>query len=278
MYPIIIIGMHRSGTSLLTELLRKAGVFVGNDVDDNFESQFFCQLNDWSMSQAGATWDNPYNMQFIDDFFIAHIQQNFNKHIHSKRIKKFGKKLSTLENFEPGWGWKDPRNTFTHPVWQRIFPDARLLHIYRNPVDVAQSLRKREQKFRTDLDSQTRTGFRKKYNERYLTHKRLYSQSLRIANIYEGIKLWEQYTGAAMKIEQNILHVSYENLLSSPEIVLKQVLNYLDCTPTIKIDSLTGNINADRKYAFLKNPELVEVHEKIKNNQLVKKLDYNQIT
>ncbi len=30
------------------------------------------------------------------------------------------------------WGWKDPRNTFTLPMWLSIFPKARVLHVLRN--------------------------------------------------------------------------------------------------------------------------------------------------
>jgi hypothetical protein len=43
------------------------------------------------------------------------------------------------------WGWKEPRNTFTLPLWLDIFPKARIIHIYRNGIDVAKSLAKREE-------------------------------------------------------------------------------------------------------------------------------------
>lgn len=40
-YPVIIIGMHRSGTSMLTRVLQRAGLFMGEHREENDESLFF---------------------------------------------------------------------------------------------------------------------------------------------------------------------------------------------------------------------------------------------
>ena len=45
--PVIILGMHRSGTSMITGFLQKLGLFVGEELDDNNESLFFFKLNHW---------------------------------------------------------------------------------------------------------------------------------------------------------------------------------------------------------------------------------------
>ena len=44
------------------------------------------------------------------------------------------------------WGWKDPQTIFTLPLWLKLFPDAKLIYLTRNGVDVAASLLTREQK------------------------------------------------------------------------------------------------------------------------------------
>ena len=48
--PVIIIGMHRSGTSMLTRLLEKAGLFVGHEKENNWEAWFFPKINQWLFS------------------------------------------------------------------------------------------------------------------------------------------------------------------------------------------------------------------------------------
>jgi hypothetical protein len=43
--PVIILGMHRSGTSMVSELLDQLGLFVGRELQDDHESTYFLDLN-----------------------------------------------------------------------------------------------------------------------------------------------------------------------------------------------------------------------------------------
>ena len=45
--PILVIGMHRAGTSMIADLLRDLGVFMGWRRDIYGEALFFQGLNDW---------------------------------------------------------------------------------------------------------------------------------------------------------------------------------------------------------------------------------------
>jgi hypothetical protein len=254
------------------------GVFMGNDLDDNFESQFFCRLNQWAFTQAGASWDNPYNMRFVDYELSDGLSENFDNHIRSRRIRKYGKTLNSLNNSMQAWGWKDPRNTFTLSIWQRIFPDAKIIHIYRNPVDVAASLQKRERYFRDLRDSKTRTGLRKRFHERFLTKKRLYSQSVRVFHLDEGIKLWQEYTRQALKADKHAVHLSYEDLLENPEKELEQLCNFLELAAnTETIAKAVEGINPERKFAFLNSENLTKKYKEIQNTPLLETLNYGQI-
>ena len=75
--PIIIAGMHRSGTSLLSKKLSEMNVFMGYYQDINNESLFFQRLNRWMMSYLQSSWDNPksfYDINSIDsDYIESHI-------------------------------------------------------------------------------------------------------------------------------------------------------------------------------------------------------------
>ena len=63
--PIIFIGMHRSGTSMLGRLLESLGLFAGTRKDPNNEAVFFQQINDWLLTQCGARWDMPGATQYL---------------------------------------------------------------------------------------------------------------------------------------------------------------------------------------------------------------------
>ena len=60
--PIIIIGMHRSGTTMITEFLDQLGLFVGAKLDPNHESLFFFDLNKWIFDVGIAKVDYPQNL------------------------------------------------------------------------------------------------------------------------------------------------------------------------------------------------------------------------
>ena len=57
--PVILLGMHRSGTSLVARLLDDLGLFQGSDLQEDHESVYFLEVNDLLMRRVGASWDNP---------------------------------------------------------------------------------------------------------------------------------------------------------------------------------------------------------------------------
>ena len=61
--PIIIIGMSRSGTSMLTRMLGSLGLFCGSKLTNNHEAVFFRELNDWLLTQCSGGLENPGTMQ-----------------------------------------------------------------------------------------------------------------------------------------------------------------------------------------------------------------------
>ena len=77
--PVIIIGMHRSGTTLLSKLLENAGIFMGNKKEINNEALFFLKFNEYIFKQASASWDSPINLKFTNNFFKENIKRIFKK-------------------------------------------------------------------------------------------------------------------------------------------------------------------------------------------------------
>ena len=51
--PVIVIGMHRSGTTMLTKMLEELGVFLGWKKQGDHESTFFLSLKRWRGIFAG---------------------------------------------------------------------------------------------------------------------------------------------------------------------------------------------------------------------------------
>ena len=60
--------MHRSGTSLVSRILDRSGVFMGLDLQEDHESKFFIKLNKWIYENAGADWARPMALQELMDY------------------------------------------------------------------------------------------------------------------------------------------------------------------------------------------------------------------
>ena len=147
--PIIIIGMHRSGTSQVSRMLRELGVFMGADLQQDEESRLFIELNERIFRDAGATWDEPEPVagflsvpervqQYADEFREILSSSGASRFLGQTRSPSDGVWALTTP-----WGFKDPRTSYTLPVWLKVFPDARVIHVRRNGFDVAESLRTR---------------------------------------------------------------------------------------------------------------------------------------
>ena len=74
--PIIIIGMHRSGTSMITRFIEDSGVFIGkkNKMGPNSEAFFFQKINEWLLYQKGASWDSTNNLNFNNNYHLIFLK------------------------------------------------------------------------------------------------------------------------------------------------------------------------------------------------------------
>ena len=140
--PVCITGMHRSGTSMVAKVLRQGGLYLGHDSDlmpllpDNpdghWENLKFTRINDEVLEHLGEGWD------CVAAAAVAWPSEDRLLRLKSKAEILFQDFLGR----EP-WGWKDPRNCLTAHFWIGFFPDLKVVHCVRNPLEVALSLRQR---------------------------------------------------------------------------------------------------------------------------------------
>ncbi|MCF8369924.1 MAG: sulfotransferase [Bacteroidales bacterium] len=283
--PIIVLGMHRSGTSLLSELLTQMGIFMGADWEDNKESKFFLEINEWLLKQAGVCWQEPQSFNYISEDFKSLMAEILKNRISTnQRFRYLGKYKSykNLGELDFPWGWKDPRNTFTWKIWNEIYPQAKLIHLHRNPVDVIVSLNKREAEFFSVVGNRTRTGLKKKFLGYFLPHKRIFFHSFRASNMQGSFEMWKDYVSTALSVSENyqvrIMHIGYEDLVEKPVEIMTRIESFLG----LKFDGehkkrIPKIINPKRRYAFLGNDEYETFYNEIKDDPVVTRLGYNNI-
>lgn len=227
--PLIIIGMHRSGTSLVVRLLNDIGIEMGINLSRDAESIFFQKINRRIYKYADSDWgkiDILLSLMEERSFIDAQTEKVlktlfFNVNIlgiDSGIANHFGQsKYSSLIHGEPlWWGWKDPRTTLTFPIWLKIFPKARILHVLRNGIDVAISTHRRSKKQQA------------KFWKRLMPLDFI-SETLDFNYCYS---LWEKYVSFVIKNKDlipptNYMEIQYEELLSQPIEKIKNITNFI---------------------------------------------------
>ena len=216
--PLIVIGMHRSGTRMLVDILDRLGIFMGADRQADAESVTFMQINEGILHQCGAFWSEPMAAHFMlsQPDIVATLAASVRETLAAQLANYWGQtyrrpELSSHETLQ--FGWKDPRNTFTLPVWRQVFPKAKIIHIVRHGVDVAASLARRHARA-----LQTATG---EAVPSALTVIRDHAfgilSSRRGWTLAEALTMWEQYVEKARlesaELGDRALQIRFEDLL-----------------------------------------------------------------
>ncbi|MDA8152586.1 MAG: glycoside hydrolase family 99-like domain-containing protein, partial [Acidithiobacillus sp.] len=140
---VVVVGMHRSGTSAITRGLATLGCTLGDSLiegipginDKGFwEDVDINTFNQQLLEESGSDWSHCVYLP--TDYFNAPILRNRQHEARTLLAHKLrqGRPLAL----------KEPRISILLPFWQRVFADLGLdvvyLHAMRNPFEVAQSL------------------------------------------------------------------------------------------------------------------------------------------
>lgn len=140
---IIVLGMHRSGTSLIASLVDKLGFYNGGNenlmppAEDNplgfFEYIPLVEMNKDLLEEAGGSWLIPPQSDKLEE--LAR---------HPGYIKRANNLIKSLNAVGQQWYLKDPRLIYTWPFWKHFIRNPRVLYVIRHPESVAASLSKRD--------------------------------------------------------------------------------------------------------------------------------------
>ena len=198
---IIILGMHRSGTSTVAGVLHLNKVAMGTyqnfwprPLNQNpkgfYENYDFRKINDQLLKNSG------YDVKS----YLADIPSPESTIRVEEKMKKLI--LGNINNHSD-WGWKDPRTCLTIQIWSSLFTElnlrneVKIVFVSRSPISTARSLNKRNE-----------------------------------LPLEDGVQLWKTYNERALKFCENskypIYYCSFEDILKNPIYVCNQLFQFLE--------------------------------------------------
>ncbi|HUY65992.1 MAG TPA: hypothetical protein VMV06_04185 [Acidimicrobiales bacterium] len=179
---VVVMGMHRSGTSAVTGALGALGLNMPRAQDridsptsnpEHWEIHSIMLHNDAILERLGGTWDAPPVL--LDAWE------------RGPELDDLADPTALLADAYPDSGplaWKDPRVCILFPYWRQLLPaPLTVVFIWRSPFAVARSLRQRD-------------GLQ----------------------LLEGVSLWERYNRSALEGLRgaDAYVIEYEALLADP--------------------------------------------------------------
>lgn len=228
--PVCIAGMHRSGTSMVANLLRLCGLRLGPEGDmlppafDNpegfWEHLEFKRLNDELLAALGGTYDAP-----------PPLPAGWHEREALTPLKEKARAVLRELTADDLSGWKDPRNSLTLPFWLSLVPRLKVVVCVRHPLDVARSERSRRER----LYALGRTGVFSR--PLYLGGWKLYDRVAgalsvrpRLVPSYRScFSLWKIYNEQVLAYTgpENRLVTHYDSYFVDPVAELRRVLGFL---------------------------------------------------
>lgn len=261
--PVIILGMHRSGTTMLVRCALMMGVEMGRELSVNAESLTFQRINRCIFDSLAGRWDNvsPVVSCLASDEVVRRETRDAHRRLlHDYGIfSHFGRTGWVRLLAGHRWGWKDPRNCITLPIWLELFPDARVVHVVRNGVDAAISLHRRE----------TRRN----------TRERDYSSGCQ--DFTACFLLWEEYVRAGRLFSSRLpakqyLELRYEEMLRSPMEQLTRVTEFLNKNVGRRVlQSAADDIDSSRLDNSLYRRQYAAEIAELPASQLMHELGYD---
>lgn len=190
---VLLVGMHRSGTSALARVLNLMGLHLGEERElmppkpDNpagfWERADVHELHEELFATLGTAWHT------VSEDDVGRLDAA-NRRRFEHRLRAI---VDGLDRHRP-WLVKDPRLCLLLPLWRAVVPDPVVVLIVRRPVQVAQSIA-------------TRNGF----------------------ELPVGVGLWEEHTTASLRHTADLprVLVTHHELMAQPKAVADRLFGWL---------------------------------------------------
>jgi hypothetical protein len=198
---VVVLGLARSGTSVVTGILKVLGVDMGPSVDDqanprgSHEDLDFAHLHREIFERAGAGtgyWNPPPRQAILA---LAPQLESAIRGLLEKKSQ--GKSV---------WGWKHTRTLLTYELFLPHLVNPQFVLVFRNALATALSSVEHTRKFQNPLD---------------------FTQALKLVHFYHGemMRFLDDHANVPT------LLVSYEDVVADPQQEAARLASFLGLAP-----------------------------------------------
>lgn len=123
----VILGMHKSGTTLVSQILHASGIAMG-EFD---ESVSYDKGNKYERAESLAL-----DMELLgtETYDVLNLVAPGRLTPTDDQISRMRAVIASASAGHEDWGMKDPRMCLTWRQWERLLPEHRIVAVYRDPA------------------------------------------------------------------------------------------------------------------------------------------------
>ncbi|GJQ64335.1 MAG: hypothetical protein SCALA702_33880 [Melioribacteraceae bacterium] len=126
----IVLGMHKSGTTLISQILHHSGITMG-EFDENIS---YDKGNQYEREETQIL-----NKELLGcgDTYSIMVRNSLNDKLISEEDNNEIKRIvSNLNSKHEVWGFKDPRSCLTYRHWIKNIDNYKVIFVFRNPQEL----------------------------------------------------------------------------------------------------------------------------------------------
>jgi hypothetical protein len=147
----LVLGMHKSGTTLVAQALHESGINMGEfdesldyDSSNKYERHTAQEINRAMLdgllipplgyllrARNRPLYDQAGYRRNKDSLALVRYRA-FQRRFRDTEPEEMKALIERLASQHQDWGFKDPRTCLTYPVWRRVLPPHRLVVVYRH--------------------------------------------------------------------------------------------------------------------------------------------------
>ena len=126
----VVLGMHKSGTSLVSQILHHSGINMG------------CSIETHRSYDQGNKYERHAVLRLNEEILGARRNTSVEINVAGKptataeQHKRMRDIIASCNQAYDNWGFKDPRTSLVYSLWASALPEHKIIAIYRSPHEI----------------------------------------------------------------------------------------------------------------------------------------------